>query len=132
MVYSYFPVLVNKNPTYKSELDILHFYQVWISVKIQQKNKENPSLIQLGNLGIFPVIWRSSYRPRWLSADIDSNTPTLNRHITDTSSIFHRLPADSICRYIGQYSINMFFDTSFLSRSTFVYITRRYICRHIS
>ena len=55
MVYSYFPVLVNKNPTYKSELDILHFYQVWISVKIQQKNKENPSLIQLGNLGIFPV-----------------------------------------------------------------------------
>ena len=55
MVYSYFPVLVNKNPTYKSELDILHFYQVWISVEIQQKNKENPSLIQLGNLGIFPV-----------------------------------------------------------------------------
>ena len=42
-----------KNPTYKSELDILHFYQIWISVKIQRKNKENPSLIQLGYLIFF-------------------------------------------------------------------------------
>ena len=63
MVYSYFPVLVNKNPTYKSELDILHFYQVWISVEIQQKNKENPSLIQLGNLGIFPVLVHEVQEP---------------------------------------------------------------------
>ena len=23
-------------------------------------------------------LWQSSYRPRWLSADIDSNTPTLH------------------------------------------------------
>ena len=51
---------------------------------------------------------------------------------TDTSSIFYRLPADTICRYIGQYSINMFFDTLSLSRSTFVYIAHRYIGRHIS
>ena len=84
------------------------------------------SIIGDDSVDVVPL-WRSSYRPRWLSADIDSNTPTLNRHITDTSSIFHRLPADSICRYIGQYSINMFFDTSFLSRSTFVYIAHLYL-----
>ena len=66
------------------------------------------SIIGDDSVDVVPL-WRSSYRPRGLSADIDSNTPTLHRHITDTSSIFHRLPADSICRYIGQYSINMFF-----------------------
>ena len=60
-------------------------------------------------IGDDSVDWQSSYRPRWLSADIDSNTSTLHRHITDTSSIFHRLPADSIGRYTSQYSINMFF-----------------------
>ena len=54
-------------------------------------------------------LWRSSCRPRLLSADLDSNTPILHRHITDTSSIFHRLPADSIGRYIGQYSIDVFY-----------------------
>ena len=31
-----------KNPTYKSELGILHFYQVWILVKIQQKKQVKP------------------------------------------------------------------------------------------
>ena len=49
------------------------------------------------------------YRYGGRRVDIDSNTPTLHRHITDTSSIFHRLPADSIGRYIGQYSIDVFY-----------------------
>ena len=68
------------------------------------------SIIGDDSVDVVPL-WPSSYQPRWLSADIDSNTPTLHRHITDTSSIFHRLSADisvnipSIC----------FFDTSSLS-----------------
>ena len=66
------------------------------------------SIIGDDSVDVVPL-WRSSYRPRWLSADIDSNTPTLHRRITDTSAIFHRLPADSIGRYFGQFSIDMFF-----------------------
>ena len=69
---------------------------------------EPRSIIGDDSVDIVPL-WQSSYRPRWLSADIDSNTSTLHRHITDTSSIFHHLPADSSGRYIGQYSINIFF-----------------------
>ena len=60
-------------------------------------------------------LWPSSYRPRWLSADIDSNTPTLHRHINDTSLIFHRLPADISINILSICLI----DTSSLSRSTF-------------
>ena len=66
------------------------------------------SIIVDDSVDVVPLC-RSSYRPRWLSADKDSNTPTLHRHITDTSSIFHRLPADIIGRYIDQYSIDMFY-----------------------
>ena len=71
------------------------------------------SVIGDDSVDVVPL-WQSSYRPRWLSADIDRNTPTLHRHITDTSSIFHRLLADSIGRYIGRYSIDMFFRHFFL------------------
>ena len=69
---------------------------------------EPRSIIGDDSVDVVPL-WRSSYRPRWLSVDIDSNTLTLHRHITDTSSIFHRLPAVIIGGYIGQYSIDMFF-----------------------
>ena len=69
---------------------------------------EPRSIIGDDSVDVVPL-WRSSYRPRWLSVNIDSNTLTLHRHITDTSSIFHHLPAVIIGRYIGQYSIDMFF-----------------------
>ena len=58
------------------------------------------SIIGDDSVDVVPL-WRSLYRPRWLSADIDSNTPTLHRFFIDISPLTGR--------YIGQYSIDMFF-----------------------
>lgn len=51
-----------KNQTYESELDILHFYQVWISLKIQQKKQGKPKFNPTWIFDFFPVyfyfIWK--------------------------------------------------------------------------
>ena len=46
-----------KNPTYKSELGILHFYQVWILVKIQQKKQVKPKFNPPWIFDFFPVMF---------------------------------------------------------------------------
>ena len=75
------------------------------------------SIIGDDSVDVVPV-WRSSYRPRWLSAHIDSNTPTLHRHIIDTSSIFHRLPAD-----ISVNILSICFIDTYLDRHSCTYPT---------
>ena len=77
------------------------------------------SIIGDDSVDVVPL-WRSSCRPRLLSADIDSN---IHRHFTDTSRILHRYFTAYRPIVLADISVNIlsmcYIDTSSLSRSTF-------------
>ena len=66
-------------------------------------------------IGDDSVDWQSSYRPRWLSADIDSNTSTLHRPTdasTDTLPILDRRFTDVLPTHCRCYRDRLSVDLS--------------------
>ena len=93
------------------------------SRSMPQSRRGRYSVDNWGWLGRYCTAIAVVYRLRWLSADIDSNTPTLHRHFTDTSPILHRYFTAYRPIVSADISVNIlsicFIDTSSLSRWTF-------------